>query len=815
MEVLSPINWFTKEKEKYSFKENELEQLIEKIFLDSYKSSSTLRELVDKFYDSLKTIQELKKIPADTRIPVCSLLSHLKNCSAIATCIALRMNLTENQVLKVRLASLLHDVGKIKHLGKGKEHVEGTIEFLKKLIPKIEKNEKEFLKIENFKELIKLASRHHTGRFYAPYNPVSELEKIVATADTVSSSSDRKTDINILLLDKEGKVVDEIEECSEVLLSSTDSFFPHVIKIRAGEEILSPEKAEVHIPISQLEKPTQKYLSIGKDLTTQSELFVYLSQPAKVTGKIGIFAADIMGIQNFILGTRKLAGLIGGSLIIQELENFIEETIAKYVALEAVVLKGGGNVIAFVPDEETGKNIEEEIVDYCKTKFHGQLRVSTATKIVDLSRIMSNFGQETASLFQEQIDLKKNIPYVRERPQPLLSSEICSSCYKAKIAKAQKEEYANLCSVCVLKIKKGRNYRKELQTYLKPEKLLINEIDKKQERFINKEIITFAGKNKLNLPRELEQIGRNIAVLSIDGNMIGRFFSQTNTVAEYSYKSSYVDQKIKELIVETIKDVYQENPYLLINEYQEENQKTSSKFLGIEVLYVGGDDILIIIKSDAALIFTNLLLKKAYTLFSFKQKLDLDGWKKNRSLLTLSAGIAIGRFDFPIYFLIDKALENQKQAKSVFRASCELDKYKILSLPHGAVSVSTVYNAMATLKSHDFVLDFQSKTTYQQTLEILDYLHSPIKTKEGEITFPVSTIQYVLSSSSETKDKLNRIKFLYARIGKKQTLKQTTQYLQQKGKVKNSVGTCEYLVQIITNDQQREFLKDILPVIGE
>lgn len=802
------VDWFTKKRLPCDFQSSSLLQSISDRLVDSLQSSTSLRDFADFLYHSLKLLPKLSFIPADTRIPSFSLFSHLKNSSAIVTCLAVRMGLSDRQVCLLRLGALLHDIGKVSHLGKGVEHVKGTIDFLISVKDRLLSLKKTFFAESDFADLVKLASRHHTGPAYSEYEPVSELEKLVARAVSIASATDRQGDIVIALLDSQGNKTSKFEEATHIEFLSTDQFFPHIIKTRAGQYVLSPNNLSLKIEISKLEPVKGDYLLIGEDITTQSSLSYYIGSTISLPDNICVFAADIMGIQKFVMSTRKLAGLSGGSLLIQDLEEYISDTIEEFVCPETVIFQGGGSVLAFIPNQEIGEQIKEKIQTYYHQVFDGFLQVACVIQENPVQKLMKNFGDILYDIHITELPKIKNRPYDTPKPSHIPSNRICSSCYELEVSSESKEE--SYCSLCHQKIKRGKEYKHYISS-------LIKKREDQKKNYVQYELVELGEKYGLKPARELRHIGKNIAVLAIDGNMVGRFFSQINTISDYSYRSSNVDITIRETLVKTIKDIIKSNLSEITTRAQiEEESPLKGDFLGIEVLYVGGDDLLIITKSDIALEFVDKLCENIYTAFSFESSLKTEGWEHSRAMITLSVGVAFGNYKFPIYFLLEKAFKNLKNAKEQFRNNIKIDSHKTLILPHGAISLTSVFNAMPAIRSHDFILNYKEPiNNFIKIKNILNYAIRPYKSKDKTYTFPRSLLEIIASCSENTESQLNTIKFLYARMEHRETIEKAVQYLSARGEDITNVKFCEYLAEFVVNENLREVVKDIMPVIGD
>jgi hypothetical protein len=143
-------------------------------------------------------------------------------------------------------------------------------------------------KFELKKILPLLASRHHNR------DVITAFERMMSLADTIASAADRIYDVDYKLL--EGKIE----------VTSKDRIFPHEINFDAGDLMcLETPHTEIlgkgftvrkNIQLKTEEPSVQLF----KDSTVYGGPIEYLGNKGKISGCIGIFSLDIMGIQGFI-----------------------------------------------------------------------------------------------------------------------------------------------------------------------------------------------------------------------------------------------------------------------------------------------------------------------------------------------------------------------------------------------------------------------------------------------------------------------------------------------------------------------------------
>ncbi|RSD34562.1 MAG: metal dependent phosphohydrolase [Methanohalophilus sp.] len=128
-------DWFTKKiKEDIDYPEQSNKTL--DVFINDIigilDNSKKLSDAADDIYDKLEKSEFINNICSDSRFPICSLFHHMKNTSAVATCILFQNIAKDKSYLEkclkeydikadyaekdlvslLRIAALLHDIGK-------------------------------------------------------------------------------------------------------------------------------------------------------------------------------------------------------------------------------------------------------------------------------------------------------------------------------------------------------------------------------------------------------------------------------------------------------------------------------------------------------------------------------------------------------------------------------------------------------------------------------------------------------------------------------------------------------------------------------
>lgn len=775
-ENISAVDWFTKKRINDKIDSEQIDILLDKLVDDiikAFNEPSSMGDIADEIFDKIENNPLIRDISSDSRLPICSLLHHIKITSGIAVCLVLQeidgepnyiptclgeygieSNYEKQDIVAlVRIASLLHNIGKPKYYtsaSKDQEFHHYTKEIIDRILSKTESSLVNTMELR--KVLPQLASVHNSS------DDNTKLEQIIYNADTVASAADT-------IYDVKGTYNE-----SSVVVECNDKIFPHEIDFDAGGLVYrgtSPVILGRDIgnkgPISaEIKNSGEESVQLFVDNTVHGGPIQNISiDTPHFSSNIGILSLDMTGIQDFISEADKLKMLRGGSSIVDDALKCATKIISEEVCREAVLFAGGGNMLSFIPN--TKFSFEKKIEDEIQKLSHGGLRAAIITLDAPLNEIGWNF-KTIMEKSQDKLVIKKNQTYkgfVLDNEKP-----ICKYCFKREGEHIHKKirDKSKMCKVCYIKTDIGDEER--FETY--------------------KEYIpNIPG---LKHPTELEHMGNSIAAIVIDGNMMGRMFQQTNTPAEYTYKSQTFSTKFEGIIKSTIKDFLNktENHQLFKHEHERKN------YLGIDILYVGGDDVLIIMNAKSAVRFSEMLVNNIAKKFMFKMKFHNGTTYKNPTV-TISCGIAIADNKFPIYFLLNAARSMESKAKEKFRCETETNEFGLITITKGAIAVTAISSAMPNNEYSAFVLTDDNRIDDQNLLKLNNIIDLALDDNKDYHAF----VADILTCGSSEQERLNLIKFMYSSIKRKINITDLDHY--------------ELMAKVLLNDELLKASQMIIP----
>ena len=515
-----------------------------------------------RIFEGLQILQEVEKIrediekcwftlPADTR-PVfntSSLIVHFITTSALAWALATErgQDFTRRAVATIRLASLLHDVGKPFN---PKDHVNVSVEETRKLLSGL-------LDPQEIDEICKIVKDHHRGE--------TPEGKLIKEADHLSSAADRLSRLWLKFL---GEKIKEKLQISEEEFWYGKEEWEFWEKIHEKDRNIIKELSEEFV--RKVREETQMFL---KPLPEEQEV------PSERGAEIKVMRIDFGGIQKFIrtateLKTVGAASFAIDAAVMAHLPAFLQYHLEKmkdiWLPSEAFIYAAGGNLLLFLPSRLI-EAVTQLLDDFEKNsrEFDVPVRKAAATFKVSYSALLADLEKEMA---REKLHVKK------EAKVKVLAN-ICRTCYLR--APANGEE---MCDVCKALDELGRKFHFKQRWERLGAKNVFGDWEKMNAYLM--EII--AGHNQKEIEEGTRK--RNYAVVKADGNYMGALFATVISPTDACERSARVDLALKKSFEQSLRELE-----------QVDHEAGTTVKLGL--LYMGGDDMLLLCPSWVAPIF--------------------------------------------------------------------------------------------------------------------------------------------------------------------------------------------------------------------
>ncbi|BCU70129.1 HD domain-containing protein [Stygiolobus caldivivus] len=585
-------------------KDTPLREVFER--LEKFEKADVLKGLVRGYFSSILEIYEaLLNTPADTRpgFNFTSLASHVQ-LTSLTSWLLQPYSIDLNYL---RVASLLHDIGKVIN---PRHHVAEAIDIMREVQNRLE-SDKSCIKLNKVKDLI---ASHH-----------GDFESIVSKADRLASSADRLTELVMKALDdvEYGK---EVKECfSKSGEESYDCF------TRLGKEKYEKVTKEVYKKILSYVIPER----IAQN--ENSRLFPFIPEKVeKVEKRVSlgrllgyIVYIDLPGIQKFITNFPKLRDMSFASMLVDFMVTvysfmLLDSEFSKQgksrLPAEALLSGYGGHSYIVVRSDICPENVN------CKERIKGlfkglkplrdlDLKLSVSVAEFAYDNYISNYNE-----VWEKIKESFSEKYLVDFEEEVFSVGLHKTCENCGVRPATKEfpdidGYKLLCDRCyeIRQLSKNRGFMSKVgSTYS-----LSAEVGKVTPSEVARCLF---GDNYNEYAMEFiagykaPEDTRYVALIKADGNWGSVIFSSSATFSDYVDRSFKLDYGVKKAFYETLLELAKAE----VERQHGELSLTSRVLSG--VLYIGGDDITILVPSVVAVPFAVKFFEKAkeFTGFTFK-----------------------------------------------------------------------------------------------------------------------------------------------------------------------------------------------------
>lgn len=583
------------------------------------------------------------KIPADTRpgLNTSKLIIHLLTTSALAVCKGLCRGLNSLEIGVLRLACLLHDLGKPDQWFSKEpiktSHAKLSADIAEELL-------KEVLNSETLNKIKELITFHH--EYYKVKDPsLRKLCKILIESDSDASSVDRIADI----------VADTVAEELNVKVEDAKAMLK-----KSGVEVW---KWWLSLSEDKIRKTTD---TVAKKLS-RKPLEIKEPTEADVVKDVRVVFCDLRGIQRFI-NVESLRALAIRSFIVDLATIYaIPRTLIEVfnVNPENVVYAGGGFAILIVPQlaEEYYGKLEERYREICGS-VEGEI---VAPEIVTASSpLYLNWGI-TFEKASEELYLRKHIVnYIT--PSNLIGfEELCEVCGKLPALRKGK------CCIC----SRLDQAATELYFPSKIDVLRTYGYSVPKWDILEKWIIEWISGNRIDERKGgiVEEEGRvfSISIVKVDGNFIGAFIKDALNISDAFERSVRIDRALKKSlhkILTLLKTLPQSGKIVGVEKEILANMSSDGfTRLYTGVLYVGGDDALMLMPTWIA------LPASLYLAYWF--------WREIGGVRQISIGIASGKPKHNIWglleastYMLDDVCKKgfRKELYETFKVSKNVDK---------------------------------------------------------------------------------------------------------------------------------------------
>lgn len=562
--------------------------------------------------------------PADTRpgYNTSSLVLHLLLTSAIAWALNYPLYANKCEMSVLRIAALLHDIGKAVD---PENHVEASVKLAKELL-------KDVVPEVYLDKVLQYIREHHV-----PSSTIHLADALVSETDRLEHLVDRV-------------LGDKLKKLEEAVGASRYEWKFYKELYRRVKELEESGLVKTDDPVKELSEEFLEKVKTAGGVVSEDR-------------RIRVMLVDLASIQDFVCRAQDLKAITVASTVVDLVTHvgFYFYLVSKVgVPPEAIVYSGGGNMLLLLP---ANIDVDKLVEEYNRCLKESDLPLSVNYSVdyfkSDYTVLSKNLGKALAKqkfsvkLYESLKDVV--VPIHNIKPSATTKIELCRLCYSSVATErlSTPEGDIAVCKLCKDLYEIGLNihFASKWSSILEIDdhKFSAHDAFGREWGEVSRwtmEVI--AGHDPEELERGVERL-RDYAVVKFDGNNIGFFMLDSISFTEAVEKSFRVDMAIKrsylkalELVFEGIKSVAGEN---------RAKREVARIFLG--TVYMGGDDGLLIVPAYVAIPLAHFIAEK------FSRELGTTAG--------LTVAVTGGHAKMNIWALVDSADSLLNSAKKYLR----------------------------------------------------------------------------------------------------------------------------------------------------